>query len=59
MDVNGYLYELDGDWKGLIDRGVFCWEDDLCGEVVLVVVKEYFEDNLGDISYSLLVLVVK
>jgi|SRR5688572_7367234 ubiquitin carboxyl-terminal hydrolase L3 len=58
-DVNGHLYELDGDRKGPIDRGVLRREDDLRGEAALAVVKEYFEDNPGDISYSLLALVVK
>ena len=58
-DINGHLYELDGDRKGPIDRVLVGGEDDLLGEASLAVVRKYFEDSPGGISYSLLALRVK
>lgn len=55
---NGYLYELDGDRKGLINLGEF-EEDDFFFEWGLRVLKEFIEkiECEGGVSLFVLVLV--
>jgi ubiquitin carboxyl-terminal hydrolase L3 len=56
---NSRVYEMDGDRKGLIDKGVKLKpEDDMLSEAGIGVVKEYIERESSDnISFSLIVLV--
>lgn len=54
---NQHLYELDGDRKGPIDRGVLEANEDVMAENGLNVIREYIQrENGGNPNFSLLVL---
>ncbi|KAI8653648.1 Ubiquitin carboxyl-terminal hydrolase [Fusarium sp. Ph1] len=53
---NGHLYELDGDRKGLIERGALDQDDDVLSERALGVILEFIRGVGKDISFSLLAL---
>ncbi|KDQ55562.1 hypothetical protein JAAARDRAFT_59590 [Jaapia argillacea MUCL 33604] len=57
---NGHLYEMDGDCKGPVDRGMVLKEgEDLLSENALTVVREYIESGGegGNIGFGLMALV--
>jgi ubiquitin carboxyl-terminal hydrolase L3 len=55
---NGHLYELDGDRKGPIDRGlVLASEEDMLASGGLSVVREYIEREKGSCAFGLMALV--
>lgn len=54
---SGRLYELDGDRKGPIDRGVVLGpEDDVLAPDGVNAVREYIEHEQGDLRFSLMAL---
>jgi ubiquitin carboxyl-terminal hydrolase L3 len=55
---NGHLYELDGDRKGPIDRGlVLASEEDMLASGGLSVIREYIEREKGNCAFGLMALV--
>ncbi|OAQ57854.1 ubiquitin c-terminal hydrolase l3 [Purpureocillium lilacinum] len=54
---NGRLYELDGDRKGPLDRGVLLPEADLLGSGVPNVIRDCIRIEADNISFSLMALV--
>lgn len=55
---NGHLYELDGDRKGPIDRGlVLASEEDVLASGGLSVVREYIDREKGNCAFGLMALV--
>ncbi|KAH8748446.1 ubiquitin carboxyl-terminal hydrolase, family 1 [Diaporthe sp. PMI_573] len=55
---NGHLYELDGDRKGPIDRGLVLGPgDDMLATGGLSVVREYIEREQGKCTFGLMALV--
>jgi ubiquitin carboxyl-terminal hydrolase L3 len=57
-EVNGHLYELDGDYKGPLDTDVILGseEDILCPQGIKVI-KEYISQEEDNISFNLMALV--
>ena len=53
---NGHLYELDGDKRGPIDRGLVASDQDMLDEECLKVVKEYLDTNKELTGFSLMAL---
>lgn len=57
---NGRLYELDGDWKGPIDRGLVLGpEEDVLAPGGVNVIREYMEREGGNTNFSLMALVCR
>lgn len=55
---NGRLYELDGDRKGPIDRGLVLGPDeDVLAPGGLNVIREYMERERGNTNFNLMALV--
>ncbi|KAH8747947.1 hypothetical protein F5883DRAFT_583209 [Diaporthe sp. PMI_573] len=55
---SGHLYELDGDRKGPIDRGLVLEpEEDMLASGGLSVVREYIEREQGNCTFGLMALV--
>ena len=56
----GHLYEMDGDKKGPVDRGLLSAEEDVLGEYSRDIVKEFIRREGGEnVNFSLLVLAPK
>ena len=54
---NNHLYELDGDRKGPVDRGILGADEDVLSDHGLNVVREYIRrENGGNPRFGLLVL---
>jgi ubiquitin carboxyl-terminal hydrolase L3 len=55
---NGHLFQMDGDRKGPIDRGILSGPEDVLAEGGLSFVREFIERESGrNPSFSLLALV--
>lgn len=55
---NGRLYELDGDRRGPVDRGLVLGpEEDVLAPGGLNVIREYMEHERGNMNFSLMALV--
>jgi ubiquitin carboxyl-terminal hydrolase L3 len=54
---DGHLYEMDGDRKGPVDRGLLGSEKDVLDKHCLNVIREFIQrEDGGDMNFSLLVL---
>jgi ubiquitin carboxyl-terminal hydrolase L3 len=54
---DGHLYEMDGDRKGPVDRGLLGSDEDVLDEHSLSVIREFIQrEDGGDMNFSLLVL---
>lgn len=54
---DGHLYEMDGDRKGPVDRGIVGPGQDVLGEGALATVRQFIErEDGGNANFSLLVL---
>ncbi|KAK3682233.1 ubiquitin carboxyl-terminal hydrolase, family 1 [Podospora appendiculata] len=57
-DLNGHIYDLNGDCKGPVDTGVVIGaEADLLGPEALEVIKKYIDREGGNIQFNLMALV--
>ncbi|KAK3332361.1 ubiquitin carboxyl-terminal hydrolase, family 1 [Cercophora scortea] len=57
-DVDGHIYDLNGDCKGPVDTGVAIGpEADLLGPEALEVIKKYIDQEQGNIQFNLMALV--
>lgn len=57
--TNGHVYELDGDRKGLLDKGALVGPgEDLLSEAVLNIIREFIRSEKdANSSFSLMALV--
>lgn len=55
---NGHLYELDGDRKGPVDKGLLAPDEDLLSASAVKIVKDFMQrEHEGNSNFGLMALV--